>query len=218
MLNGLGRALRRLLAGICLRSPTPPSASSRGTRAGPRVARARWAIRRDPDGSIQVTSERRSGSERRDPAVPRRDANRCEIGIQRFLELGHRPLCAHSARPRLTRDHRGWVALRFQGVGSSPHSVLKAPRIRVNSRTSLIAHPRRTVLFCREFPAQTLPQVLLAMQKVEGSNPFSRSRLPYRSPMTRGIRRAGRTRKPCQPTRRVRPLPASRRARVGSPA
>lgn len=40
------------------------------------------------------------------------------------------------------------------GAGSGPHSVLKAPQIRVNSRTRLIAHPRGTTaicLICRHF-------------------------------------------------------------------
>jgi hypothetical protein len=32
----------------------------------------------------------------------------------------------------------------------------------------------KTCVFCREVVADTIPRILLAMQKVEGSNPFSR--------------------------------------------
>jgi hypothetical protein len=102
-------------------------------------------------------------------------------GLQRLLELGHRP-APRTLSPATTHVVRpGPGSSPFPGAGSGPHSVLKAPQIRVNSRTRLIAHPRGTTAAFREFPAQTLRQGLLAMQKVEGSNPFSRSRkgLPF---------------------------------------
>src|SRR5215211_1125214 len=55
-----------------------------------------------------------------------------------------------------------------------PHSVLKPPSIDDISKTSPVSEPRWKALVCRQLAPQPATRVLLAMQKVEGSNPISR--------------------------------------------
>jgi hypothetical protein len=57
-----------------------------------------------------------------------------------------------------------------------PHSVLKRPAIGVKSQTRGVSYASVKQRVCRHFVAGPLPRLLLAMQKVEGSNPFSRFR------------------------------------------
>jgi hypothetical protein len=53
-------------------------------------------------------------------------------------------------------------------------SLSEPMRSRGNSWKAIVAHMRRNTRICRYFGALWRREQLLAMQKVEGSNPFSR--------------------------------------------
>jgi hypothetical protein len=177
--TGSGVAVTSVRNAVDTRSTSRGKSSSPGwTRRTARASRHTSTSSIATNVSCSVRPSRsRDKSKTRRQLLPGRTLRAC--ALERHWGHG-----AHFALPpgRACPDHCGQASWRPCCPGV--HSVSKPPAIEPNSWKPPTPSPAPKVCVCRVFGGGYRPQQLLAMQKVVGSNPFSRFR---KAPLMRGF-------------------------------